>query len=51
MQKKQQAEYDRFREENRKKEGEVTIRQEVKSEPTQTEVEENGEYVDFEEIN
>jgi hypothetical protein len=50
MQKDQQKKYDRFYEEQRKKEGEVTIRSEGRTQTKQSTDDTIGEYVDYEEL-
>jgi len=50
MQKKQQQEFDRYREEAAKHEGEVIIRTKGKSKNKINREDTEGEYIDFEEI-
>ena len=51
MQKKQQEQFRRYQEQARQKEGEVTIKQNQKHKSSGNNIKEEGEYVDFEEIN
>jgi len=51
MQKKQHDEFNRHSEQQRKREGEVTIKQDQKSKSSTDESKPDSEYVDFEEIN
>ncbi len=51
MQKKQQEQFDRHHEQERKREGEVTIKQNRKSKNSGKENNTDGEFIDFEEIN
>jgi len=50
MQKKQQQEFDRYREEAAKREGEVIIRTKGKSKSKTKGEDTEGEYIDFEEV-
>jgi hypothetical protein len=50
IQKKQQQEFDRFREEAMKREGEVTVETKGSSKKSVTPDNTAGEYVDFEEV-
>ncbi len=50
MQKKQQQEFDRFREEAMKREGEVKVETQGKHNRSTTTDDTEGEYVDFEEV-
>ncbi len=50
MQKKQQQEFDRFREEAMKREGEVKVETKGKPNRSTTTDDTEGEYVDFEEV-
>ncbi len=51
MQKKQQEQFNRYSEGQKKREGEVTIKQNRKSQSSTPEPGTDSEYVDFEEIN
>lgn len=51
MQKKQEDQFNRYSEEQKKKEGEVTIKHNQKPHNSTTESGIDSEYVDFEEIN
>lgn len=51
MQKKQQDEFNRHSEQQKKREGEVTIKQNQKSQNSVNNSNSDGDFVDFEEIN